>query len=69
MKIIRVYSCLSCDGPVTKPPCVAPPPAEKNHKGQTNKVSFTYHGLGGWRCDSCGVAKVKVTLKGYNANE
>ena len=53
-----------------KSPCIAPPKPEKNHKGQMVEHKVTYAGLGGWRCNSCGRgAKVKCTLKEYNANE
>lgn len=61
---------MTCDGPVTKPACEAPPKPmnpKGKHKPQ-KEVKIQYHGLGGWRCDNCGPAKVKVTLKEYNPN-
>ena len=63
MKKRRVYSCVKCDGSVTKPACVAPPPPEKNRKGQMVEAKFEYNGLHGWRCEHCGPTKVKMSLE------
>lgn len=62
-KFRRVYRCMKCNGPVSKPPCVAPPAPEKNVKGQTVVNKIEYHGLHGWRCDNCGVCKVTLKLE------
>lgn len=70
MKKIRKYSCLNCGGPVTKPACVAPPkPVNPKGKHKPQKqAKIEYNGLHGWRCTSCGVAKVKLEMKEYNPN-
>lgn len=70
MNKVRTYSCATCGGPVNKPACEAPPKPENpkgKHKPQ-KQARVEYHGLGGWRCDSCGPTKVKVEMKAFNPN-